>query len=470
MKHAFLTSFVCLSTLFFACLGHTDEVRDNLFSDVEDSLRDANAKQANILAPKSYSKAASAYESASKRYERGQSVERIQRDLQESISYLQKAIDATEIAKVTLASAIIARDDAIKASAEKFSPDSWKKAEQSFARAANRLETGSLKSAKKEAEEAEDQFREAELVAIKASYLNETRALIEKARENKAERYAPDTLSKAEQLLAQAETALSENRYDTDQPRAIAREAKYEARHANHIALTVEPVARKKKSIEQLILEMEIPFIKVAGELDMVPQLDGSIEDVSAPIREKITQLQKDALELANKKQALAKLETEMQELEIRVGMQSQRLEKQEKRRQQFEAIDRMFEANEAVVMKQGDDILLRMIGLNFKSGKSTIEADNAVILKKIQRALNVFPQAPVVIEGHTDSFGGDDANFDLSQERALSVRSYLLENMSERNVSSIKAEGYGEGQPIANNETPEGRTKNRRIDIKIKL
>ena len=64
------------------------------------------------------------------------------------------------------------------------------------------------------------------------------------------------------------------------------------------------------------------------------------------------------------------------------------------------------------------------------------------------------------------DSFGGDEANLALSKKRAEAVRSYLIANMPSGESRRIDAVGYGESRPIGNNETAEGRTKNRRIDL----
>jgi outer membrane protein OmpA-like peptidoglycan-associated protein len=72
-----------------------------------------------------------------------------------------------------------------------------------------------------------------------------------------------------------------------------------------------------------------------------------------------------------------------------------------------------------------------------------------------------------MVVEGHTDSHGSDQTNLSLSQQRAMAVRGYLMNSMA-LNPQLITAVGYGESQPVANNETPEGRRRNRRIDIRI--
>ena len=82
-----------------------------------------------------------------------------------------------------------------------------------------------------------------ELIAIKANYLNETRDLIAMAEKLKAERYAPESLTNARTLLTSAETALNENRYDTDKPRSLAADAKHNAaaRHLRGQARKPDP-------------------------------------------------------------------------------------------------------------------------------------------------------------------------------------------------------------------------------------
>ena len=79
-----------------------------------------------------------------------------------------------------------------------------------------------------------------------------------------------------------------------------------------------------------------------------------------------------------------------------------------------------------------------------------------------------MFPRSELIIEGHTDSHGGDDMNQKLSQERAESVRQYMINAMRIPTYRLI-ATGYGETHPVASNETEAGRARNRRIDIVIK-
>ena len=88
-------------------------------------------------------------------------------------------------------------------------------------------------------------------------------------------------------------------------------------------------------------------------------------------------------------------------------------------------------------------------------------------MLTKVQNAIKVFPECTITVEGHTDSYGSDEMNYGLSQQRSDAVKQYLIANMGMEE-SKINSVGYGENRPIANNETQEGRTKNRRIDVLI--
>jgi hypothetical protein len=69
-------------------------------------------------------------------------------------------------------------------------------------------------------------------------------------------------------------------------------------------------------------------------------------------------------------------------------------------------------------------------------------------------------------IEGHTDSVGSDGFNVRLSEQRADSVRDFLAEQGVS--LSSITAQGFGKAEPVATNDTPEGRQRNRRVEIVV--
>lgn len=86
--------------------------------------------------------------------------------------------------------------------------------------------------------------------------------------------------------------------------------------------------------------------------------------------------------------------------------------------------------------------------------------------LRELAETLDEYEDTKVLIEGHTDNVGTDSYNKELSRERAGSVVDYL--EMLGVDQDRLMAKGYGENQPVATNETEEGRQKNRRVEIAI--
>jgi len=103
--------------------------------------------------------------------------------------------------------------------------------------------------------------------------------------------------------------------------------------------------------------------------------------------------------------------------------------------------------------------------GILFDSGSHTIKGESYKTLKEIGRLFEDEPELKLSIEGHTDSDGADDYNNDLSQKRAESVRSYLIEKYGVSS-SNLEAKGWGESKPIDTNDSPEGKANNRRVEL----
>jgi OmpA-OmpF porin, OOP family len=108
--------------------------------------------------------------------------------------------------------------------------------------------------------------------------------------------------------------------------------------------------------------------------------------------------------------------------------------------------------------------IALAAKGINFETNSDVIKSESFENLDKLVKILNDFPEAKVTIEGHTDNAGNADANKDLSQRRANSVKNYLAsQGVAGDRLTAI---GFGQEKPIADNRTAAGRAKNRRVDF----
>ena len=118
-------------------------------------------------------------------------------------------------------------------------------------------------------------------------------------------------------------------------------------------------------------------------------------------------------------------------------------------------------------VTRQGDDLILNIpSGINFAYDSAEVQPQFRRTLDQVASTLAEYNQTYIDVYGHTDSTGSDAYNQQLSERRAISVADYL----AGRGVQSarIATRGYGETQPVANNDTPEGQAANRRVEIKI--
>lgn len=111
-----------------------------------------------------------------------------------------------------------------------------------------------------------------------------------------------------------------------------------------------------------------------------------------------------------------------------------------------------------------GDVIVLR--GVNFEFDKARLTANAKTILDNVAEELTAYPEIEVELSGHTDAKGSDEYNQSLSDKRAAAVRRYLVgKGIAESRMTTV---GMGETQPVADNETDEGRELNRRTELKI--
>jgi OOP family OmpA-OmpF porin len=456
-----------------------DELRKTFFKEADQALDAANAADAKLLSPRNYERATTAYKAGDQGLTRGRNIDYVRDKTADAEEYYNAATEAAALAKTVLSQVMKSRQDAANARAPELSADIWAKAQRQFDSAIRYLERGDLKRAKRLDIEATNLYRDAELISIKAQYLNETRRLIAAADRAKVERYAPLTLNNAKRLLAEAEKELNENRYDSDRPRSLAKQANYEAKHAIYLSDVVRDVKDKSPTVEQLVLQWEDPLNQIAGAADIVPLMSDGHDTLQAELVAYIEILRINNQSLQQDREdglvRLGDMEEEIRALDERLGGATaeraalvQRLEAQARVKEQFEQVEKMFSRDEARVFREGNHVILRLVGLSFDSGKSEIGQDSFDLLAKVERAIDVFPRSELIIEGHTDSYGGDESNQILSQNRAESVQQYMVNAMRIPSYRLI-ATGYGETNPVANNETETGRSKNRRIDVVIK-
>lgn len=153
------------------------------------------------------------------------------------------------------------------------------------------------------------------------------------------------------------------------------------------------------------------------------------------------------------------KLEEERQKL---LEEQNKARERQDDARKKLD----MLQSQLIQVSKTARGIILSMSDILFEVGKATLTNDLKTSLARVAGIMTVYQEANILVEGHTDNTGSAELNQKLSEQRALNVMEFMVTQGIV--ATRMKSSGYGFTQPVAPNDTPEGRQKNRRVDLVI--
>ena len=197
----------------------------------------------------------------------------------------------------------------------------------------------------------------------------------------------------------------------------------------------------------------------ISNGMSQLNQLDNYISNVGAAAEEK-----SDSSELQ---------EEEDEEESLSAKLEEEGLKESEEMAEKIqEALEEVGKSKEVDVTFTSQYVLMTLKGsVLFDSGKAELKQEAMSTIAQIGVILERYGEYGIEIEGHTDNvpmMGGKDENNDvLSSYRALSLFNYLTSN-TNIDPATIKHSGRGEYAPIADNSTPEGRSKNRRIEIKV--
>lgn len=118
-------------------------------------------------------------------------------------------------------------------------------------------------------------------------------------------------------------------------------------------------------------------------------------------------------------------------------------------------------------VTRVGNSIVLNMPGnVTFQTNSADLRPEFFEVLNSVALVLQKYNQTAIEVTGHTDNTGSDSYNYELSQRRATTVAHYLQAQAVAPQRFSVR--GLGEMQPVATNDTPEGRAQNRRVEIRL--
>jgi len=312
--------------------------------------------------------------------------------------------------------------------ADKYAPSIMSKADQQLRGAEDVYHSGrDKKSVDAAAREVVETAEEARVMAVKQKAEEDSQGAM--VAEKKA------ALEREAKARADAETEVK-RRQEADQARAAAEAAKAEA-------------VRMKQEAEQ-------------ASQDAVRQKQEAEEARAAALQQQ--QVAQAAAEQAARDRAAAVSQQRAAEAETEKARQAAAQAEAEKAQLRAQLLSQLNSILQTRDSARG--LIVNMSDVLFDTGSYTLKPGAREKLAKISGIVLAHPGLNLQIEGHTDSVGGDEFNQQLSERRADSVRDFLAEQGVPG--SAISARGFGKTQPVAGNDTAEGRQRNRRVELVV--
>jgi outer membrane protein OmpA-like peptidoglycan-associated protein len=291
----------------------------------------------------------------------------------------------------------------------------------------------------------------------------EARNAVEIAKARGAEQYAPQVYAKAQSSLQMAENALSQ---DSGKNQVIS-----SARQTIQFAEDARALAVQRELAERIQKEKEAAAAEAAAKAKAAADAQAAAE------------AQRQA-ELTAAKEAQMKAEAQAQAAQAKAAADAaaakaaaEQAATQAKAQAAAEEAERAQAATAALraqLLKQLNDVLqttdtprglvVNMADVLFETGKYALSTDAQLKLAKLSGIIQAHPGLNLAIEGYTDTTGAADFNMKLSQQRADTVRQFLI--AQGLSADTITSKGLGEADPIADNSTAAGRKLNRRVEI----
>jgi outer membrane protein OmpA-like peptidoglycan-associated protein len=289
----------------------------------------------------------------------------------------------------------------------------------------------------------------------------EARNAVDIAKSRGADKYAPEIFSKAQGSLDLAENALARN---ADKKQIIST-----ARQTVQVSEDARALAAQRQDEERIAAEREAAAAKAKAEAE------GKAAAEAAEAKRTADEEARRQAELAAAKEAQIKAEGDAAALKAKMEADALRA-KEDAAKVEAERARQAAAELRAQLLEQFNRILpttdtprglqVNMGDVLFDTGKYNLRMEAQLGLAKLTGIVLSHPGLKLAIEGYTDTTGSATFNQTLSEQRANAVRDYL--DQQGLDPASVTAEGFGPANPVASNDTSQGRQQNRRVEIII--
>jgi outer membrane protein OmpA-like peptidoglycan-associated protein len=289
----------------------------------------------------------------------------------------------------------------------------------------------------------------------------EARNAVDIAKSRGADKYAPEIFSKAQGSLDMAESALAKN---ADKKQIVST-----ARQTVQFSEDARALAAQRQDDERIAAEREAAAAQAKSEAEAKAAAE------AAEVKRNADEEARRQAELAAAKEAQIKAEADAAALKAKMEADALRA-KEDAAKAEAERARHAAAELRAQLLDQFNRVLpttdtprglqVNMGDVLFDTGKYKLRTEAQLGLAKLTGIVLSHPGLKLAIEGYTDTTGTEAFNQTLSEQRANAVRDYLVHQGLD--ASSLTAEGFGPANPVASNDTSQGRQQNRRVEIII--
>lgn len=382
------------------------------------------------------------------------SMQRAQQLLQQADDYFKRKQNDKAIATVAreaTQAAEAARVTALKSEQQARIDQENQRAREEAARAQSEAESQARQAQQAEADRAaaEQQAAQAQAAAQQAA-----------AAAQAAQQQVQEQMNSGQQVQAQQQADLQQAQAQAEQAQQAAAAAQQRAQDQERVAREAEQKLQQEQAANQQSQQ------QLQETQQQAQQAQQQLQETQQQAQQAREQLAKTQAEAQQQQETLQQTQQEaqlkQQELEkTRQELQQTQQDKEQVRQRLLGQLNQVMQTKDSA---QG--LIVNMPDVLFKLNSATLRPDARERLAKVAGILLAYPDIHVEVNGYTDNTGSPSYNEQLSQQRADAVRNFLVQQGVPQ--ASIQAQGFGQDNPVAANNTPEGRSQNRRVDLVV--
>ncbi len=444
--------------------AHNSESQDSL-SIYYLKLKNLQKENALILAPDKFNETIDSFKKANKALNNNENSAYIihLNEIKRNISKIEEII---KLSRDILDTAFANRQQAIRNNGKEHAKKRWNIGEDFLKKAISELNNKKYDQAKKYAAIAAENYKTAEIQALKQKYLSSATNAVNRAKRANADKWAPISFNEAIVFIKKANESIKTDPNNQSKIKKYALKAENEAIKAEYFSTIISAISNKPHNIEKLLLNENNRLLTYASLLNMKKDTFLQVSDLDTLVALEIEKITNERKMLFAENLSL---ENELTKIKMKIDSYQQKNKKEEDFKRKLTYIKTLFIDEKVDILITDKKIILKLYEIKFISNTSFIPPENFEILNKVVLAIYEFKDNPVVIIAHTDSRGSAIKNKNLTEKKAATVKEFLLQNL-ENYDCEIQTIAMGEDKPIASNATAKGRVFNRRIEVVIQL